>query len=625
MKTIKMIMNITIFLGVLLSFGVLTAEPVRDIYVTEDFSSTTFPPPGWTISAQNGNWSRYIGNNAGGTSPEARLTWQPQFNGQSQLISPPLNTLGQNSVFLEFRHFVDHYTTPYTVGVATRSNNGAWTTVWSVNPTGNIGPQLRTIEINNADIQSNTFQFAFFFSGNSYNIDDWYIDNIKLYTPFEFDLAVVGVPGAAQLVPGDGFFPTCVIKNVGINTLTAAVTLSTYLWDVLLTNEEYPVPIVMAAGQEETFVFADQYLDEPDEMYRFSFSVTSLEDVEDGDPTNNTMDKWVNTYTTPRQNVLLEIGTGGWCPYCPGAAMGADDLVAMGYNVAVIENHNGDPYANDYSNFRNTYYGISGYPTAIFDGVLRYVGGSNTQSMYNNYLPLFQQRNAIKTPLWLDIYGYVSRDTYTIEVWTQKRSNLINENTVLHFSLTESEIQYNWQGQTHFNFVNHIMLPGVEGTPLDLFNTPVMDVLVTELVLPIQALWVPEHCELVAFIQDIETKEILQATNVALNDLAEPPVSIHEDTHSPAINKLSGNFPNPFNPSTTICFATDGKNPVEIVIYDLKGRQVRSLKLDTRSAGEHTLVFDGLDDQGNLLASGIYFYRMKSGAYSNTKKMILMK
>ena len=96
----------------------------------------------------------------------------------------------------------------------------------------------------------------------------------------------------------------------------------------------------------------------------------------------------------PRSMVALEIGTGTWCQYCPGAAMGADDLLANGKLVAVIENHNGDGYANNYSNARNTYYSINGYPTAVFDGVLKFVGGSHTQSMYSNYLPKYNTRMA---------------------------------------------------------------------------------------------------------------------------------------------------------------------------------------------------------------------------------------
>lgn len=98
--------------------------------------------------------------------------------------------------------------------------------------------------------------------------------------------------------------------------------------------------------------------------------------------------------TVPREMVALEIGTGTWCTYCPGAAMGADDLLANGKFVAVVENHNGDPFANNYSNARNSYYNITGYPTARFDGVLSVVGGSHSSSMYNSYLPKYNQRIA---------------------------------------------------------------------------------------------------------------------------------------------------------------------------------------------------------------------------------------
>ncbi len=77
-----------------------------------------------------------------------------------------------------------------------------------------------------------------------------------------------------------------------------------------------------------------------------------------------------------RQKVIVEIGTGTWCQFCPGAAMGADDLVANGCQVGIIEYHNGDSFTNDASNYRNSsYYSITGYPTTHFDGVLEYVGG----------------------------------------------------------------------------------------------------------------------------------------------------------------------------------------------------------------------------------------------------------
>src|SRR5450759_4507408 len=83
----------------------------------------------------------------------------------------------------------------------------------------------------------------------------------------------------------------------------------------------------------------------------------------------------------PRQMVAVEDGTGTWCQYCPGAAMGCDDLLSNGCLVAVVANHNGDSYANNYSNNRNSMWNISGYPSVTFDGTLGVVGGNHTTSM----------------------------------------------------------------------------------------------------------------------------------------------------------------------------------------------------------------------------------------------------
>ena len=105
-----------------------------------------------------------------------------------------------------------------------------------------------------------------------------------------------------------------------------------------------------------------------------------------------------------RNKVVVEIGTGTWCTYCPGAAMGADDLVANGHPVAIIENHNGDNFANTYSNARNSYYGITGYPTAFFDGIYSVVGGSHSNSMYNSYLPYVNNRSNVPSSFILELY-----------------------------------------------------------------------------------------------------------------------------------------------------------------------------------------------------------------------------
>jgi hypothetical protein len=103
------------------------------------------------------------------------------------------------------------------------------------------------------------------------------------------------------------------------------------------------------------------------------------------------------------------------------------------------------------------------------------------------------------------------------------------------------------------------------------------------------------------------------------------PVSVDDPTLVPAQVKLMGNYPNPFNPTTTIQFQMQDPAPAEIVIFNQKGQVVKSFDIPQTQAGVNTLVWDGLDNNGSIATSGVYFFRLKSGSYSSTRKMVLMK
>ena len=85
------------------------------------------------------------------------------------------------------------------------------------------------------------------------------------------------------------------------------------------------------------------------------------------------------------------------------------------------------------------------------------------------------------------------------------------------------------------------------------------------------------------------------------------------------------NYPNPFNPETTIFFYLSENSDIELDIYNIKGQKIKSLLSDQISAGEHSIVWDGRDDSGKSVSSGIYFYKMKTGNYEKTKRMVLLK
>ncbi|MBN1292417.1 MAG: T9SS type A sorting domain-containing protein [Candidatus Latescibacteria bacterium] len=89
---------------------------------------------------------------------------------------------------------------------------------------------------------------------------------------------------------------------------------------------------------------------------------------------------------------------------------------------------------------------------------------------------------------------------------------------------------------------------------------------------------------------------------------------------------ITGNYPNPFNPQTSICFSVADQMPVSIEVYNISGQKVRSLFTGSLPAGEHTMVWDGRDDTGYPVSSGIYFTRMLSGSnIFDMHRMMLLK
>ena len=93
----------------------------------------------------------------------------------------------------------------------------------------------------------------------------------------------------------------------------------------------------------------------------------------------------------------------------------------------------------------------------------------------------------------------------------------------------------------------------------------------------------------------------------------------------PEVYALHQNYPNPFNPATTILYDLPEDAYVNVSIYDILGRTVRSLVSDRQEAGYHSARWFSKDDNGNIVGSGVYIYHLQAGSYSKTCKMILVK
>lgn len=115
--------------------------------------------------------------------------------------------------------------------------------------------------------------------------------------------------------------------------------------------------------------------------------------------------------------------------------------------------------------------------------------------------------------------------------------------------------------------------------------------------------------------------EINQYHNIKEPDLSSVE-SVSSESVGPATFSLDQNYPNPFNPTTRIDFQISEPVLVSISVYDMTGRKVRSLMNSIQQSGTHSVVWDGRDDVGQVVASGVYVYQMKAGNFVDSQKMV---
>jgi hypothetical protein len=121
----------------------------------------------------------------------------------------------------------------------------------------------------------------------------------------------------------------------------------------------------------------------------------------------------------------------------------------------------------------------------------------------------------------------------------------------------------------------------------------------------------------------------IQLYKASLSDnsgnLVQARISLDENQEVPERFTLFQNYPNPFNPETNISFSLPEESEVNLKIYNLRGQLIKVLVNSRLKPGLHVFTWDGKDESGRDLSSGIYFYRLIAGEYSGAKKMVRIK
>ncbi len=303
-----------------------------------------------------------------------------------------------------------------------------------------------------------------------------------------------------------------------------------------------------------------------------------------------------------RDLVLFEIGTGTNCGYCPGASMGAHELLENGQNVAIIKYQNyslNDPYYTEVGLERTVaFYEFTGYPTSVADGVLRFSGGSATESLYPAYLNYYNER--ITRPALYTINMDVTADSennFNATVTVDKVFDQLENPVKLFVAVTESHAQYNWGNQTEVNNRCIGMYPTEAGSELD-FTAKSLE-LDIPFTFDFDADLVMSDYELIVFIQEDVTKDVIQTIKF---NLADATVGI-ENLSTEKITI----YPNPASDFITI----NTSEKASIKVFDITGK----LKISENLTGNTLNI--------STLSEGVYFISIQTetGVY-NTKFIV---
>jgi len=440
------------------------------VLLQQDFSSGQMPPTGWMVMGNMQNWVISESTNAGGTAPEMRIKSTPSFNSSMRIISSQVNTTGYTSVIIRFKHMFDHAdggSSPFTIGLDTRSNNGAWNTVWSVGATSDIPAETVTVLVSNANVGAANFQFSLFINGSSQNLKDWYVDDIEVLHPLTTDgaMSAINVPPLfVGKVAVKGKF-----SNLGQTAITSAdVSYQANDGDIFTSNFS---GLSVTTGNSYSFECSDS-LDLPSGLYDLKVWISNLNGA--GDDENTANDTMVKSISIPTQLIyyrpFFEEFTSSTCGPCasfnssvlnPFIAQHENDITLVKYQMNWPGS--GDPYYTLEGGVRRTYYNVNAVPDMYIDGKKVATSSAGVNGGFNA---------TYGTMTYVDI-----QSTHEI----QGNNVIINANVIPYANYPNVKIQMaivehittqnaSTNGETEFHNVMMKMVPDASGTEANLVS-----------------------------------------------------------------------------------------------------------------------------------------------------------
>ncbi len=437
----------------------------RATLIDETFSGTDMPE-GWTIAgAGAGNWSISPSNKSGGEANELHLYWTPNFNGISRVVTTPVNLTGIESVIVSFKHYLDNYTGAHTIGVATSSDNGTtWNTGWS--QTYNSSQAYSVQEaITTPDMGKENVLFCVYYEGNSYNLNNWFFDDIFVFVQENLDLQLVSIDIPSTVSAGEREIQFTV-KNLGATTVESFEILGEDIGvdDNCVTMSPETFEVMLAPFESIQLTMEQTMLLIPG-SYNFPLEIISVNGTTDDDQTNNSLDKDIFVAMGSTQKIpMIEHFSSSTCGPCINVNYAMSQLTANNPGKYTYTKYPcywplpGDPYYTDEAQSRIDFYTVGAAPQTFLDGVdqgYSEVSQAALDAQYN-------------TPAFANIRGAFTVEGNVINITADFMSYFEMENVSAYISINEKTTTGNVgnNGETEFHHILMKMLEDGNGNTI---------------------------------------------------------------------------------------------------------------------------------------------------------------
>lgn len=441
-----------------------TTAQTRHILLQELFDNP-YMPAGWYISdLGTNNWSIASSIYAGGSPNEIELSWAPQFNGTSRLVSPTLDLTGISEVGFSFKHCLDHFSETSAIGVATSSDGGTtWNMGWSQGY-NTSGVWNVDVHINTPDMGQPNVNFCIFFSGDTYNINNWYFDDIYIYTLEELDLGIEYAIMPEYILSGETYFSMKVF-NYGTTTVNS-VEASYQVEGKAPVTETFEVNIPYL--EYGTLEFAIPTLLLPD-TYDVTYRINLVNGEEDNDANNNIFEAPVGvTFSATDRFPMIEQFTSSTSPSSPTVNVAMNNFCQNNPGRFTYTKYQmywpepGDPYYTEEGGVRCEYYVVDAIPELFLDGSSQGYSAIQ-QDVFNQHAESIAfmgirgsfEVNGTNITVKADVNPYIDVDARIFVSVNEK--------------VTHGNVGNN--GENNFYHIFMKMLPDAEGTDVDFVAT----------------------------------------------------------------------------------------------------------------------------------------------------------